>query len=69
MLDVYRVKSDHGGEEADVGFGDGGAVVVRGGMGGEVGFGAVKGMEKGLDGLFVGFLGPGGLLMPGWEKR
>ena len=61
VLNVDGVESDKGGEEADVSFGDGGAMVVGGGVGCEVGFDTVKGAEEGFDGFFVGFLGSGGV--------
>ena len=56
MLDVYWVEADDGGEQADVGFGDGVAEVVWVGLGGEVGFDAREGGEEWGDGRFVGFL-------------
>ena len=69
MLDVDGVEADDGGEEADVGFGDGGAVVVGGGMCGEVGFGLVEGLEEGADVLFVCFLCSGGRSASAPRKR
>ena len=60
VLNVDGVEADDGGVEADVGFGDGGAVVVGGGVGGEVGFDAVERAEEGVHGFFVGFLGSEG---------
>lgn len=60
MLHVDGVEADYGCVEPDVGFGYGGAEVVGGGVGGEVGFCAVEGREEGLDGFFVGFLGSRG---------
>jgi len=59
MLDVDGVEADDGGVESDVGFGDGGAVVVGGRVVGEVGFSAIEGFEKGVDVLFVGCLRTG----------
>ena len=63
MLHVDGVEADDGGVEADIGFGDGGAEVIRSFcvvvLLGEVGFGAVEGGEEGLDGGFVGGLGSG----------
>ena len=56
MLHVDGVKADYCRVETDVGFGYGGAEVVGGGVGGEVGFGAVEGAEEGVHGLFVGVL-------------
>lgn len=57
MLDVDGIESDDGGIEPYIGFGDMRSEVVRGGVSGEVGFGAVEGGEEGLDSFFVGFLG------------
>ena len=59
VLDVHGVEADDRGEEPDIGFGDGGAVVVRAGIGGEVGFGFVEMLEEGSDSVFVGFLRAG----------
>ena len=57
VLNVDGVKADDGGIKADVGFGDSGAIIVGRGVGGKVGFSAVKRAEEGIDGLFVGLLG------------
>lgn len=57
VLHVDGVEADYGCVETDVGFGYGGAEVVGGGVGGEVGFCAVEGGEEGVHGFFVGFLG------------
>ena len=59
VLHIDRVEADDGRVEADVGFGDVGAVVVRPGVLGEVGFGSVEGGEEGVQGAFVGGLGGG----------
>lgn len=56
MLHVDGVEADYRCVETDVGFGYGGAEVVGGGVGGEVGFGAVEGGEEGVHGFFVGVL-------------
>ncbi len=68
MLDVDGVEADDCCVEADVGFGDVTAEVVgaRGGLGGEVGFGAREGGEEGLDGGFVGGLCPRVWRMSNW---
>ena len=50
VLDVDGVEADDGCVEADVGFGDGGAVVEGAGVGGEVRFGAGEGGEEGVEG-------------------
>ena len=62
VLDVDRVEADDGRVEADVGFGDGGAVVEGAGVGGEVSFGAGEGGEEGVERGLVGELGSGGLV-------
>lgn len=58
MLHVDGVEADDGRVEPDVGFRDVRAEVVRtrGGLLGQVGFGAVEGGEEGADGGFVGGL-------------
>jgi len=68
MLDVDGVEADDGGVESDVGFGDGGAVVVGGRVVGEVGFSAIEGFEKGVDVLFVGCLRTGGGMSVGCSE-
>lgn len=60
VLDVDGVEADDGRVEADVGFGEVGAVVEGRGVGGEVGFDAVEGVEEGVEGFFVGVLGSEG---------
>ena len=50
VLDVDGVEADYGCVEADVGFGDVGAVVEGAGVGGEVVFGAGEGGEEGVEG-------------------
>jgi len=65
MLDVDWVEADDGGVESDVGFGDGGAVVVGRRVVGEVGFSAIEGFEKGVDILFVGCLRAGARYVSG----
>ena len=60
VLDVDGVEADDGRVEADVGFGDVGAVVEGRGVVGEVGFDLGEGVEEGVQGFFVGFLRSGG---------
>ncbi len=62
VLDVDRVEAYDCGVKADIRFSDIRAKVVGGGVGGEVGFGAVQGAEKRVHGFFIGSLGSGDLI-------
>ena len=56
MLDVHRIEADDGGVEPHVGLGELRAKIVRIGVRGEVGFGAIERSEEGLYAFLVGFL-------------
>ena len=56
MLDINRVEANYGGVKTDVRFGNVTAVIIRGSVFGEMSFCAVKGVEKGFDCFFIGFL-------------
>lgn len=61
MLDIHRVETDDGGEQPDIGLGDGGAKeerrLGRGSGCGKMRFDPVEGREEGRNGLAVGLLG------------
>lgn len=56
VLHVNGIEANYGRVKTDVCFCYGGAEVVGGGMGGEVGFCAGKGVEERVYGFFIGFL-------------
>lgn len=56
MLHIDGVEANDGSVKANVCLGDVSTKVVRSGVLGKVGFGTVKGGEKGLDGFFICFL-------------
>lgn len=59
VLDIDLIEADNGSVEAYICFCDAVAEVVWSAVLCEVLFGAVEGLEEGLDVLFVGFLGSG----------
>lgn len=69
MLYVHCVKADYRRVEADVGLGELIAPEVWGGIGREMGFNAVEGLEEGGHGLFIGFLCASGGLVFGILRK